>query len=77
MNYKEFIKQTIDFNKASYENGFEAILMIQDQTEKMTNTFLDQVNWFPKEARNSFEEGIKMLKKGQMDYNIIYHRLLL
>ena len=44
-------KQIIDFNKATFDNSFNAMVLVQEQMEKAQSTFLDQVAWFPEKAR--------------------------
>ena len=38
----QMLKQMLEFNKAAFDNGFNAMLTIQEQNEKMFNTFLGQ-----------------------------------
>lgn len=62
------VKQMIDFNKAAFDNSFKAMVMVQEQTGKMVNTFLDQNPWIPEEGKKAISEWIKAYKKGRDDF---------
>lgn len=42
MDNKNILKKMIDFHKASFENYFSTMAALQDQTEKVWETFLNQ-----------------------------------
>jgi hypothetical protein len=65
MDQKQILKQMIDFNKTSFDNSFSAMVMIQDQTEKMVNSLLDQATWIPAEGKNAINEWVGSYKKGR------------
>ncbi len=67
MDQHQVVKQIIDFNRASFNNTYDMMVMVQDQAERMTSSFLSQASWFPEEGRNMFTEWIKACKKGQED----------
>ncbi len=67
MEQNQFLKQIIDFNRASFNNTYDMLVMVQDQAERMTSSFLSQASWFPDEGRNMIAEWIKACKKGQED----------
>jgi hypothetical protein len=43
METTQFAKQTLGFQKTILENSFNAMILVQDQTEKMVNGYLDQL----------------------------------
>ncbi len=65
MDQKEILKKMIEFNKTSFDNSFSAMVMIQDQTENMVNTLLDQATWMPAEGRKAINEWVDSYKKGR------------
>ena len=65
MEPKQIIKQMIDFNRASFNNNYDMLVMIQDHAERMTGCFLRQSGWFPEEGKNILTEWSKACKKGQ------------
>jgi len=67
----QIAKQMIDFNKSSFDNTFTAMMLLQEQTEKMVNSFLSQANWLPEEARKTLDEWLASYKKGRDDFKKI------
>jgi polyhydroxyalkanoate synthesis regulator phasin len=68
MDQNQLLKQMIDFNKATFDNSFSAMVMLQEQTEKMVNSFLEQATWLPEEGKKVINEWIKAYKKGCDDF---------
>ena len=61
-------KQLIDFNKTTFDNTFEAMVLLQEQTEKMFNTFMAQATFLPEEGRRMLNEWVQTFKKGREDF---------
>jgi uncharacterized coiled-coil DUF342 family protein len=68
MDQKQILKQMIDFNKATFDNTFNAIVMLQEQAERAANTLLEQANWLPEDGKKAINEWVKAYKKGREDY---------
>jgi hypothetical protein len=68
MDQKQLFKQMIEFNKASFDNTFNAIVMMQEQTERATNTLIEQATWLPAEGKTAISEWGKTYKKGRDDF---------
>lgn len=68
MDTKNLVSQMIDLQKSSFDNGFETVVTLQDQTEKIVNAFLDQATWIPSESRGVINEWSTMYKKGRDDF---------
>jgi len=68
METEKFAKQMIDFQKATFDNAFTAVTMLQDQAERMVNTVIDQATWLPEESRRVIDEMAGALKKGRTDF---------
>lgn len=68
MDQKQVLKQMVEFNKTTFDNSFSAMVMLQEQTEKMVNTFLQQATWLPEEGKKVLNEWVKTYKKGRDDY---------
>ena len=71
MDTGKMAKQMIDFHKATFDNTFNAMVMLQDQTEKMVNTFLAQATWLPEEGKRVIDEWLSAYKKGREDFKQI------
>lgn len=61
-------KQTITFQKALFENSFNAMMMVQEQTEKVMDTFLSQMSWVPEEGKKTISDSIEFYKKAREDF---------
>jgi hypothetical protein len=68
MDPLKLTKQMIDFNKASFDNTFTAMVLLQEQTEKMVNAFMEQATWLPGEGRKALKEWVETVKKGREDF---------
>ncbi|GAB6269012.1 hypothetical protein DS62_02645 [Smithella sp. SC_K08D17] len=68
MDPKQIAKQMVDFNKTAFDNSFEAMAVIQDQTEKMVNAMMEQTAFFPEEGKKAVNEWIKTIKKGREEF---------
>lgn len=64
----ELAKQMIDFNKATFDNSFSMMVMLQEQMEKTVNTFAQQATWLPDEGRKVLGEWVSTYKKGREDF---------
>ncbi len=68
METTEFVKQTLKFQKTVFENSFNAMVMVQDQTEKMFNSYLDKLPWVTDDAKKTMESSADMAKKARDDF---------
>ena len=65
MEQGNITKQVIEFHKATFDNTFNAMQILQEQTEKMVNMFLEQAPWFTAEGKQAVNEWVKTYKKGR------------
>jgi hypothetical protein len=68
MEIKLIAKQIIDFNKATFDNTFNAISVLQDHSEKMVSIFLQKASLFPPEGKKVILEWMEACKKGKKDF---------
>ena len=68
METTQFAKQTLEFQKTMFDNSFNAMTMVQDQTEKMVNDSLDQLPWVTAEGKKTLQTSVDMAKKTRDDY---------
>jgi hypothetical protein len=71
MPAENFAKQIIDFQRATFDNSFNAIVMFQDQTERLFNTVREQAAWIPEEGKRMLDEWVAMYKAGRHDFKEI------
>jgi hypothetical protein len=68
MEPEKIATQMISFQRTLFENSFNAMSTVQDQTEKMTNTFFDKVSWVPDEGKKAVNNSIDFYKKARNDF---------
>jgi len=71
MDQKQLFKQMLDFQKTTFDNSFNAMVLLQEQTEKASVTLLDQATWLPEEGRKAIDEWIAAYKKGREEYKAL------
>lgn len=68
MESLKLVRQIIDFNKATFEHGFNAMVLFQDQMERAQNAFLERAARMPAETQKSFNEWAATYKKGRDNF---------
>lgn len=68
MDNKDMAKQMINFHKATFDNTFNAMVALQEQTEKMVNTFVEQASWMPEEGKKVLNDWVDAYKKGREEF---------
>jgi hypothetical protein len=68
MDSTQFVKQTLGFQKTIFENSYNAMIVVQDQTEKMMNSYLDQLPWVTEESKSSMKATVDLAKKAREDF---------
>ena len=71
MDQKQVFKQMFDFNKAAFDNTFNAMVMLQEQAERMSNTMLEQATWLPEEGRKVIKDWVDAYKQGRENFKKI------
>ena len=71
MDSSKIAKPMIDFQKTTFDNTFNAMVLLQEQAEAMANTVLDQATWMPEEGRKAINDWVKAYKKGREDFKKI------
>ena len=68
MDSAKIAKQMIDFQKTTFDNTFNAMVMLQEQTERMASTLIEQAAWMPEEGRKLIRNWVDAYKKGYEDF---------
>lgn len=68
MTQNQILKQMVNFNKAIFENTYNAIVQSYDQSEKIANTFLGQNNEMREKGQSIFSEWSEIFKNGRNDF---------
>jgi hypothetical protein len=70
MDPKQIAKQMIQFNKTAFDNTLDAITVLQEQTEKLIATYLNQAPLLPAEGKKAIMDWIKAYKKGREEFKV-------
>jgi hypothetical protein len=68
MDQKMVVKQMIDFHKSTFTNSFNAMVMLQDQTEKIITTFFSQASFVPEDLKKLVGDWTSTYKKGRDEF---------
>lgn len=64
----KFARQSLLFQKTIFENSFNALILSQDQTEKMVTAYLEQLPWVTDEGKKSLKDTIDMARRARDDF---------
>jgi hypothetical protein len=68
MDPKKMGKQMIDFYKTTFDNSFSAMMMLQEQMERMANMYWGQMVNLPEETKKGLADWTKSYKKSCEDF---------
>lgn len=68
MDTAKLTKQFIGFNRSAFDKSFNAIAMLQEQTEKIFNTSLGRSFPIPEEGRRMIDGWLESYKTGCNDF---------
>jgi hypothetical protein len=68
MDQKDVMRQMLKFNKSAFDNTFTAMVLLQEQLDRMVKMFLDQATWVPKEGKQAITDWVKAYKKRGEDF---------
>jgi len=58
------IKQILDFNKKALDGGFNTVIAVQENAEKMARIFWDKSSFFPEEGKKNVEDWVHAYRSG-------------
>lgn len=64
MNSNQPLKQVLDFNKKAFDNAFNVMKTVGDQSEKMLATYMDHASWIPDEGKKIIHDWVNVQQKG-------------
>lgn len=65
MDQKQTFKQMIEFNRTTFNNAYNTMVLVQDQFEKAAYEVLDQATALPVEGRKAIENWSEAFKDGR------------
>lgn len=63
MELRDMYKQMLEVNKRIFDSSFSAMLLLQDQTETVVSTMMEQANWIPEDSKRAFGTWAKTYKQ--------------
>lgn len=60
--------QMINFQKTLFESAFNAMCAVQEQTEKMADSFLNQMAWVPEDGKKNIKDVVKLYKEARENF---------
>jgi hypothetical protein len=70
MDQKQIIKEMVEFNQSAFDNAFDAIVTIQDQTEQIAGKMMDQADWLPAEGRKVIDNWVDVYKTSRTNFKV-------
>lgn len=68
MEPSKMAKQMISFQKTVFDNSFNALAVVQDQTETMIKTFMGQFPMTTDESKKQLEETLEYTRKAREEF---------
>lgn len=68
METTKIAKQMIGFQKTFFDNSFKAMTVVQDQTERMMNNFIEQFPWTTVDGKKQINETYTYTKQARDDF---------
>ncbi len=70
MDSSQIAKQMIDFQKSTFDNMYNSMVMLQDHTEKLASTLVEQATWIPEESSRVITQWTETFKTGRNDFKV-------
>ena len=64
MNPTTMIEHILDFNKKAFDYGFNALITVQEHTEKIILDFWEYSEYFPEDGKKIFGDWFQSYKQG-------------
>ncbi len=68
METTQMATQMIGFQKTALDNSFNAVTVIQDQTESLLNNVLGQFPWVTPDGKKQISEAFAFTRKARDDF---------
>jgi hypothetical protein len=68
MENRKIAKQVLNYNKIAFDSTFHSISVMQEQTEKLVNSFLQQSSWLSSETKETIKNWVNVYKKGREEF---------
>ena len=67
METTKLAKQMVGFQKSFFDNSYNAMCIVQDQTETMMNSVLTQLPWVTADSKKAMDSSLEFSKQARDD----------
>ncbi len=71
MNQKILMKQLVAFNKTSFNNTYNTMVMMQEQAERMTSTLINHPTLLTEDGKKIIKDWAKIFKAQREEYQSV------
>ena len=64
---QQFAKQMLELQKTTLDQSYDVMMAMQDQSEKMMESVMEQATWIPDESKMVVKGWINTMKKNEDD----------
>ena len=68
METAQFARQTLVVQRTMFDSSFNAMVMAQEQTEKMLHSFMEKSPWVTADGKESLQKSIDEAKKARNEF---------
>ncbi len=68
MDQKTLMKQLIEFNKTSFNNTYNTMIMMQEQAERMSSTLINHPTLLTDDGKKVIEDWVSLFKTKRHEY---------
>jgi hypothetical protein len=67
MEPTKIAKEIMGLQRTLFDNTYDAVTAMQDNSENMINNFLNQFPWVNEDAKKPFNDSVTFIKKARED----------
>jgi len=68
MEPKEIAKETLNLSKVTFDNAFSAVLLLQEQSQRILDIYLDQMVAFREEGKRIVDTWMEACRTGKEEF---------
>jgi hypothetical protein len=68
MEPSEVVKQTLHFSKVTFDNTFNAMLLLQEQAQRISDFYVNQMLGFPQEGKRIVDTWMGACKDNREEF---------
>ena len=68
MDARQTTKQLMEFNKRAFDNFYNTLSTLQDETESIVSRLMEKSTWMTPEGKKMFSQMSESYRKGRNDF---------